>query len=153
MSPLEIRPAAPTEQSALFALHEELFRKEIEEIWDWDDASQLRNFSKEWAESETSVICHGGQLMGCVQYYIRPDHLYLFNLAIHPDFQNQGVGSEVITWLKAQARHRDLAIELQVFQTNLRVLNFYRRHGFEVVKKIETGFRLRWTLSLPEVVS
>ena len=142
---LEIRPAVTAEQQPLFILHEKLFRAEIEQIWGWDDASQWQNFLNEWAESETFAICQGGKLTGCVQYFTRGDHLYLFNLAIEPEFQNQGVGSEGLSWLKKEARSREIAIELKVFKTNPRVLNFYRRHGFEITEEIETGFRLRWT--------
>jgi ribosomal protein S18 acetylase RimI-like enzyme len=148
MIPLEIRSAATAEQQPLFILHEKLFREEIEQIWGWDNASQWQNFLTEWAESETLAIVKDGKLIGCLQYFTRGDHLYLFNLAIEPECQNQGVGSEGLSWLKKEARSREIAIELKVFKTNPGVLNFYRRHGFEIIEEIETAFRLRWSESL-----
>jgi hypothetical protein len=63
MSLIEIRLAVVEEQQALFALHEDLFRGEIEEIWGWNDASQWENFVTEWAESETFGICRKGRLI------------------------------------------------------------------------------------------
>lgn len=150
MSSLEIRPAIICEQRMLFALHEELFRKEIEQIWGWNDESQWRNFLTEWETSDTFVISRQGFLLGCLQYFIRSDHLYLFNLAIGTKFQNQGVGSDVLSWLKTKARNRELGIELKVFRTNPRVLNLYLRHGFEIAEDIETGFRLRWSHRLSD---
>jgi len=145
MSLIEIRQAVVAEQQPLFDLHEDLFREEIEQIWGWDDAGQWRNFLSEWEESETFVICRAGRLVGCVQFFTREDHLYLFNLAVDRGFQNQGVGSEAVSWLLDKARSREVAIELKVLTTNPRVLEFYRRQGFEVVEEIETGFRLRWS--------
>ncbi|GAA5126854.1 GNAT family N-acetyltransferase [Luteolibacter yonseiensis] len=144
MDLLEIRPAVPAERQPLFALHEELFRGEIEEIWGWDDASQWRNFLKEWAESETFVIYKAGRLVGCVQYFTRTDHLYLFNLMVEREFQSQGIGSEAVSWLKGVAREKDTAIGLQVLKTNPRVLEFYQRQGFEVVETVDAGLKLRW---------
>lgn len=144
MTGLEIRPARTAEQRRLFALHEELFREEIDQIWGWNNDSQWENFLTEWAEAESFAICHSGQLIGCVQYFTRPDHLYLFNLAITPEFQNQGIGSAVITWLKIEAQSRRLAIELQALQINPRVLGFYQRQGFEITGEVETGYRLQW---------
>lgn len=143
MSLIEIRPAVVAEQQPLFALHEDLFREEIEQIWGWDDAGQWRNFLSEWEESETFAICMAGRLIGCLQFFTREDHLYLFNLAVDREFQNQGAGSEAVSWLLGNARGRRVGIELKVLKTNPRVLEFYRRLGFRVVEEIETGFRLR----------
>jgi ribosomal protein S18 acetylase RimI-like enzyme len=139
---LELRPAAPSDQKAFFALHVLLFRDEIQQIWGWDDESQWENFKKEWDEARTLAIYHHGVLAGWVQTTKHPDHLYLLNLAIDPQFQNRGIGSAVISWLQQEAGAR--AIELQVFRTNPRVLALYQRLGFEITEELDSGFRLRW---------
>jgi ribosomal protein S18 acetylase RimI-like enzyme len=139
---LELRPAAPSDQEAFFAMHVQLFRLEIQQIWGWDDESQWVNFQKEWDEARTFAIYHHGVLAGCVQTTEQPAHLYLLNLAIDPQFQNRGIGSAVISCLQQEAGAR--AIELQVFRTNPRVLALYQRHGFEITEELDSGFRLRW---------
>jgi ribosomal protein S18 acetylase RimI-like enzyme len=140
MNKLGIRPATLEDQGVLFSLHEELFRDQIDQIWGWDDRWQLENFQREWHEVETLIIHEQGKFAGCMQTRDEPDHVYVMNLAIHPEFQNRGIGSEMIRWLQ----QRNMVIRLSVFRTNERVLPWYCRCGFRVVEKTGTGFKLEW---------
>lgn len=141
---MELAPARLTDQDALFALHEELFRSHIERIWGWDDAWQLANFRKEWEESLTELIRHEGETAGCIQTREEPDHLYLLGIAISPRFQGIGVGTAVMEAIQDRAALRQLPLRLSVFRTNPRVVTFYERLGFVTEAETETGWRMRW---------
>ena len=57
------------------------------------------------------------------------DHLY-----VHPDWQGRGVGSTLLEHVWAQT---DGGLQLWAFQANVAALDFYRRHGFEVVESTD----------------
>ena len=141
---MKLRPASLSDQEALFALHVDLFRRHIEQIWGWDDNWQLNNFRKEWAEVQTEIITQEGELLGYIQIRHEPDHLYVLNLALYPRFQSQGAGSMAMEVLKQRAKLEGLPIRLSIFRTNQRVIEFYMRLGFEIEVETETGLRMHW---------
>ncbi|RYD19762.1 MAG: GNAT family N-acetyltransferase [Verrucomicrobiaceae bacterium] len=132
------------DQEALFALHVELFRHHIEEIWGWDDKWQIANFLKEWEESVTELIVDDSRMAGYIQVKEEPDHDYLLGIAISPSFQGQGLGTGVMEELKRRAGARQVPVRLSVFRTNPRVVAFYERLGFRVECETETGWRMVW---------
>lgn len=141
---MRLTPASVTDQDALFLLHEQLFRHHIEQIWGWDDAWQRTNFLKEWDEALTELIQHNGETAGYIQTRPEPDHLYLLGIAIHPDFQSQGLGTAVMQELQQRAALQQRPLRLSVFRTNPRVIEFYVRTGFLIEEETETGCRMRW---------
>ncbi len=66
------------------------------------------------------------------------------NLALHPQHQNQGFGSETMNLLKERAVRQRLAIHLSVFKTNQRVIAFHERLGFRILENTDTGCRMGW---------
>lgn len=141
---MNLKPAPLTDQAALFALHVEVFRDHIEEIWGWNDEWQIANFHKEWAEVQTEILTQDGELLGYIQTRPEADHLYVLNLALHPRCQNLGFGTMAMEVLKQRARHKGFSIKLSVFRTNQRVIAFYERLGFEIETETETGVRMHW---------
>ena len=141
---MNLRPATLSDQPALFDMHEELFREHIEEIWGWDDAWQITNFKKEWAEVRTEILTRDDELLGYIQTRPEADHLYVLNLALYPRYQSLGFGSTTMDVLKERARVEALSIKLSVFRTNQRVIAFYKRLGFEIEGETETGFKMHW---------
>lgn len=141
---MKLIPASLSDRDTLFALHVELFRRHIEQIWGWDDDWQLANFKKEWAEVRTEILIHEGELLGYIQTRHETDHIYVLNLALYPRFQSRGVGSMAMELMKQRAKFEKLPIKLNVFRTNQRVIEFYKRLGFEVEMETETGLRMHW---------
>ena len=71
----------------IFALHEEVFRPHIEQIWGWHEDWQRENFAGNWKSCETHWIECEGKLVGHLQTLKNADHLLLKNLALLPQFQ------------------------------------------------------------------
>jgi ribosomal protein S18 acetylase RimI-like enzyme len=141
---MTLRPASIADQEALYALHVELFRCHIELIWGWDDDWQLDNFKKEWAEVRTEILTKDGELLGYIQTRQESDHFYVLNLAVYRRCQCLGLGSMAMEILKQRAIREGLSIKLSVFRTNQRVIEFYKRLGFEIEVETETGLRMHW---------
>ena len=62
----------------------------------------------------------------CVQP-IPPDEVEILNLAVHPDYKRKGVATHLLNTLTAPMQHLD------VRQSNLTAMAFYRKHGFKKV--------------------
>lgn len=141
-----LRPAAEEDREPLFAMHGQLFRAMIEEIWGWDDGWQRENFAKEWAEVETSVIERGGQRLGYLQVRWREDPAegYVLNFALLPEHQARGIGTRVMEGLQRRAQEARLPLRLSVFRTNPRALAFYQRLGFRIEETTDSGVRMGW---------
>ena len=142
---MKLRPATLSDEKALFALHEEVFREHIERIWGWDDEWQITNFQKEWGMVITEVIEDGEEVSGYLQIRQELEHLYVLNIALSCQHQNQGFGTQVIEILKKRAEAQGLPIKLNVFRTNERVIKFYERAGYKIYETTETGCKMGWS--------
>lgn len=147
---LEFRPVSSADHETLYALHVSLFRDYIEQVWGWNEEKQIENFRKEMKDSGNLTIFHDGKFVGYLQRRDHHDHIYLMNLAITPENQGYGIGSEMIKRLQHECQLREIDLILSVFRANNRAIDFYRRHDFEITEITENGFRLRWkSLSTP----
>lgn len=75
-----------------------------------------------------------GPIVGYMLYELHMKRLHLLTLAVHPEFRKQGIGRQMveklINKLSSQRRSR---ITLEVRETNLEALLFFRRMGFKAM--------------------
>ena len=141
---MDVRLATLKDEPDLFELHRTAFREHIERIWGWDEDWQRANFVREWASSVTSVVRLNGRTVGYLQVRNESDRVYLQNIALHPDFQNKGMGTELLNEVKAAATARQLPVDLAVFRTNGSAQRFYERHGFRRTGESRTHIEMSW---------
>ena len=77
-----------------------------------------------------NIIEVEGEPIGTYYLQERPDHWYLGQLFIHPDFQNQGVGSAILKQVLATCKANLKPCRLKYLQGNP-VGTLYERFGFE----------------------
>jgi ribosomal protein S18 acetylase RimI-like enzyme len=77
------------------------------------------------------------QMVGCIVFHKQNDDVYeIVWLAIHPDFQNQGIGTELLTASIASLPTTCKFIEVKTLAETdpdpgyARTREFYKRHGF-----------------------
>jgi ribosomal protein S18 acetylase RimI-like enzyme len=70
------------------------------------------------------------------------DHLFLENIAVHPDEQGQGLGRQLMSFADNHARDLGLiAVELYTNEAMTENLAFYPRLGFvEIERRLDDGF-------------
>lgn len=82
-----------------------------------------------------SLDCDG-EVVGFIVLYLRDDHVFLENLAVHPDHQGAGFGRRLVafaeTYAVATGRPR---IELYTNIVMTENLVFYDRLGYEVTER------------------
>lgn len=79
---------------------------------------------------------NGGKIVGLAFANIKDESIFLNRLYIHPDYQRKGIGTSLLKFVADNYKDYD-TILLEVEQENPKGLNFYKKHGFTIVKSNE----------------
>jgi ribosomal-protein-alanine N-acetyltransferase len=81
------------------------------------------------------VAEHGERIVGFMLYELHRTKLQILNFAVHPDFQRQDVGRQMVEKLVSKlSPHRRVKIEFHVRERNVAAQLFFRRVGFRAVE-------------------
>lgn len=86
----------------------------------------------DFADTVLCAVAAANHLAGFASCLLRPGHLDLFMVAVHPSQQGHGLGGALVREAAALARERGLRLSTSVMASNVRGFNFYLRHGFLV---------------------
>ncbi|MBM7787846.1 GNAT family N-acetyltransferase [Tenggerimyces flavus] len=82
-------------------------------------------------ENSTTYIIHAaGERVGRLRVVRTPERSHLAGIQIHPAHQGSGIGTTVITSVLAEARERNVPVELEVAKDNPNAERLYVRLGF-----------------------
>ena len=143
-----LRPATATDEDFLFALYASTRQNELA-AWGWPPAqcaqflqlqfrAQRQTYLAAYPASEHSIILLAGTPAGGIWVH-RADSIRLVDIALLPEFQNRGLGSQLIRELLSAGK----PVELSVLQSNVRAIQLYLRLGFAIVA--DDGVYLRMT--------
>ncbi|WP_163651950.1 GNAT family N-acetyltransferase [Listeria sp. PSOL-1] len=60
-------------------------------------------------------------------------HVILFDIAVHPDYQRQGIGIALINYLKETAQLQGFKkLQLRVLASNQKAIHFYKKNDFHI---------------------
>lgn len=108
----------------------------------WDDAV----FSSSLHETQNLIVNIEGQPVAAMRYTLSDSHLYINDLQVQKDHQQQGHGAALLLHAFDLAKRHSLSkIRLCVFKTNT-AFEYYQRFGFLHVG--EQGHLLRMEKSL-----
>ena len=110
-------------------------RDVIEATWGWDEAWQRADFDRRLAAYVVSIIEAEYRAAGSLWLEWKPESLYIHEVQVLPEYQNKGLGTEVVRYVIEQGAQRQLPVTLSVVPANPRAKRLYERLGFEV-----TGF-------------
>jgi putative acetyltransferase len=117
----------------------EMFRRSVREVASrhyrpaqieaWVEApGEVETWTDRMRYRTTFVAAEQSRLVGFIQYD-PPDHIDM--TYVHPECQRQGVASELLTALEAEARRRGVAL-LNV-EASITSRPFFEARGFEVI--------------------
>lgn len=146
---MEIRTARTDDTTALAAFARETYTQAFGHTFSATDlVAHLdkhltpETFAHYLAEDIVLLAEENGALIGYIQFGAIHDLAFsqdidaqeLRRLYVHPTFQNQGVGTQLMEAALAHPRLREAPqIYLDVWDRNHGALRFYQRHGFEVI--------------------
>jgi ribosomal protein S18 acetylase RimI-like enzyme len=139
MPRLSIRRATPADAAAVRALTRSAYAKWVPVV-----GREPRPMS---ADYERAVLDHVIELheeedvlLALIELITGPDHLLIENIAVHPDEQGRGLGSQLLRHAEDVAR--SLGLEEVRLYTNGRMetnIALYERRGYRVDRREEAG--------------
>ncbi|MBT2438977.1 GNAT family N-acetyltransferase [Streptomyces sp. ISL-36] len=131
------RPAVAADVPAVKAVTDAAFHHYIERIglvpapMEYDHAANV-------AAGRVFVV--GDPVVGLVVVIPEADHLYLDEIAVHPDAQGTGLGRTLLTWVEEHARELGLP-EVRLLTNAMMWENqkLYERYGYEMAERRQDG--------------
>jgi GNAT superfamily N-acetyltransferase len=111
-SNVEIRPAVPADAEAILRLTRAAYAKWVALIGR-EPLPMKADYQRAVAEHMIDLLIDSGALAGVIETILRPDHLWIENVAVAPERQGQGYGRLLL----AHAEKR--AVEAQRFEIRL----------------------------------
>ncbi len=116
----------------------------IRQFGQWDNDWQVANFDRHWCPEKCSIVLRDDAPVGILSTWRETEGMFLSQVLIHPDHQNQGIGSSLLRGVMAEAEAGGMPVRLQVLSENGRALSLYQRLGFAVSDTIEPYVRLEY---------
>lgn len=104
-------------------------RESLENLGRFDPERARLRFIQNFEPQKTTKIECQESLIGFYMIDILEKEIWLKHLYIAPDFQNAGIGSQVIENVKRIANKKQLSIKLGALKES-RSNHFYQKHGF-----------------------
>lgn len=111
-------------------------RESLEAIGRFDPQRARERFLASFTPADTQIIVANEARIGFIVIRQRPDHLLLDHFYLHPDYQGNGIGAQMLQALFARADAAGLPVRVGALKRS-RSNDFYRRHGFTLVEAAE----------------
>lgn len=113
---------------------------ELAEDFRHDALEQARG---EIPNSITNAICWDDHQVGRLRVVRVPQFIEIAGLQVHPDWQNRGIGTTVVTSILSEGSGTGLPVELDVARDNPDARRLYERLGFTQIREDERDYRMR----------
>lgn len=134
---IELRAARQEDAEFLFGLFKATMQEYVAQIWGWDEEWQQAYFQEHFDPSREQIVVLDGEDIGVQAIEERADALFLAKIYILPEYQGQGIGTQLIASVLDRAFGRGLPVTLRVLKGNP-ARRLYERLGFVAVGETET---------------
>ena len=125
-----LRRAAPSDAEAIAQLVDRAYRHYIP-LLGRTPTPMLSDFASAIGEHDVWVLDDGGRLAAVIELIVRPDHLWVHNVAVDPDRQGRGLGRRLLAFAEAEARRLGLpAVQLLTNERYVANIAMYERYGY-----------------------
>lgn len=135
MEPLSVVAASDTDANALAALRVAAMRPSLEAVGRFDPERARSRFLNRFDHHLTWKLLVEDQLIGFYVVQCKPEYLWLDHLYVHPDWQGQGIASQILPRLKAQAVQQSGGVIRLMALKGSPANDFYLRHGFVIIEE------------------
>ena len=149
MRPLhKTRDYQPGDFESLVALRARLFKDDFMYLGRWSDEWNREHLKGMLRRCRHWSIVAKRELIGFVQWSEYSDQLHIQYLALSPEHQRLGIGSQVLRKLQNKARQKTVPVTLSLFLSHPEAVAFYQSAGFGVDDTTERFVRMRWTATM-----
>jgi ribosomal protein S18 acetylase RimI-like enzyme len=140
---ITLRPATANDFELAKRIHHTTLREVVDRVWGWDEAQQDDLFRTTFRPETMQIIQVGAKDAGVLAVETpRPGEVFLANIQILPEYQNRGVGTQLLKGLIDEARRTKTRLTLKVLRPNP-ARRLYERLGFSVVAEDDKWFYMR----------
>ncbi|MGN7360495.1 GNAT family N-acetyltransferase [Paenibacillus sp. SAF-054] len=147
------KPVSGTDDTFLFQLYASTRQEELES-WGWDEQMREQFLSMQWRAQQSSyaatypdasnlLITVDEKQAGRMMTHRSDGILTLIDLALLPTYRNQGLGTQLIQELQAEAATTSLKLVLHVLPHNP-ALRLYERLSFRKTGNSGLHIRMEW---------
>jgi GNAT superfamily N-acetyltransferase len=128
----DIRPAAPADAEAIRNLTRAAYAKWVARIGR-EPLPMQADYERALREHTIDLLTVGGALAGLIETILQPDHLWIENVAVAPEWQGRGHGRLLLAHAENRAlesgRKETRLLTNQAFAANL---EFYAKLGYAI---------------------
>ena len=143
---VSLRPVEPADEEFLLRVYAASRADEMALV-PWDEEQKLAfmrsqfmaqsaQYGERFPDAEYSIILYRERPAGRLWIGRTPEQIRLLDIAILPEFQNQGIGAALLKRLVAESEQRGLPLRHMVFNLNAAALRFYHRFGFSQIDDV-----------------
>ncbi len=141
---LKLRPATLEDTEFLFHLLKATMREYVDQTWGWDEEWQQAYFQMRFDATKNQIIVLDDQDIGVISTEKRETEIFLSSIYILSEYQGQGIGTQLLKSLLAEAFGEGLPVTLRVLKVNP-ARRLYERLGFSVIRETETHYLMKVT--------
>ncbi len=139
-----IQRATRSDAEEVLSLQKLAYRSEAEIYNDFSIPPLLQTLEEIGKDFENQVFLKtvlDGKIIGSVRAFAREGTCYIGRLIVHPDFQNQGVGAELMRGIEETFKEAR-RFELFTGHKSKKNLHLYEKLGYRVFKTVKANERL-----------
>ncbi len=125
-----------------FEIRKNALGKYVEQTWGWDENRQWKYHKDDFNPAILRIIEVGNEPAGTLENYAEDNSMIVSGLYIIDKFQNQGIGTRVMTSIIRNASENSANVMLQVLKVNPKAKALYERLGFTVYETTDTHFKM-----------
>jgi ribosomal protein S18 acetylase RimI-like enzyme len=151
---VSLRPVTPADREFLVAVYGGTRAQELAQVaWDegqkeafvrWQFERQEEEYTQRYPNSRYSVVLVDGVPAGRIWVGIDDKQIRLLDIAIVPQFQNRGVGTQLLRQLMTEATEANKPLRHMVFVLNDNAHRFYERLGFVTIEDLGGYKHMEW---------
>jgi len=109
----------------------------------FDEKLQDDFFSKSWKPKTFEILLRGDKEAGYCSIEYTPNHIFIHELVLLPQFQGKGIGSHVLQKVIEESKITSIPAKLQVLKRN-QAQHLYRKMGFKDTGQTDTHFEMEF---------
>lgn len=126
-----MRNAQNSDLEITYLIKSKSIKPYVDKIWGWNESYQREIHKDNFAAFDTQIIKYKEQEIGYIAIKETGKEIYIENLLIVEEFQNLGIGKEIMEKVIEKASSEKKLMRLQVFKINSNAQRFYQKLGFE----------------------
>src|SRR5688572_13925507 len=157
---ITLRPITPDDMEFLCQVYASTRQEEMALVTDWSEAqktaflqmqfnAQHAHYAEHYSRARFQIILLNGVPIGRLYIDRRTKEIRIVDIALLPEYRNQGIGSGLLKEILAEGEQAGLPVTIHVELFNP-ALRLYERLGFRHIDDHGVYYLMEWKPDMPE---